>query len=65
MGSKGRNVKKLDVDDPDPKMGSPRGYLKRILQSRETWKIRGWGFRATREYVETSTYLSEKEDDGR
>jgi hypothetical protein len=36
------------------------GGLTRIVQTRETWKLRGWGFAASRERVETTTEMGVK-----
>jgi hypothetical protein len=63
MSSKCRNVQKLDVDFYGKNFKGLRGRRKQIHQKREIWKIRGWGFHATREYIETSTDLTADSDD--
>lgn len=63
MRSKCGNVQKLDVDVSDRILESLSGQLIQIRQSRETWTIRGWGFRATREHVETSANVAEDSND--
>lgn len=58
MSSKRGNVQILDVRLCDQNPTAPGENPGQIRQTREVWKISGWGFRATREHIETSVQTS-------
>ncbi|HMA73303.1 MAG TPA: hypothetical protein VKP67_17735 [Xanthobacteraceae bacterium] len=59
------NVQKLDVNVALGFVGRLSGTLRRIKQVRETWKVSGWGFKASRERVEIDSEIAEADRNDR
>jgi hypothetical protein len=57
------NVQKLDATVPLGFVGRLSGTLRRIRQVRATWKITGWGFKASRERIETDSMAETDRND--
>ena len=59
------DVQRLDTAVPVGFVGRLSGTLRRIRQVRETWKISGWGFKASRERVEIDSAIAEADSNDR
>jgi hypothetical protein len=59
------DVQQLDATVPLRFVGRLSGTLRRIRQVRETWKLSGWGFKASRERIETDSEMAEADRNDR
>jgi hypothetical protein len=59
------DVQKLDANVALGLVGRSSGTLRRIRQVRETWKVSGWGLKASRERIETNSETAEPDRNDR